>query len=210
MSSDNPMDLIHHDVEDEKEELISEMTEKCLDAGVDGGIEFINNLIDDVEVEVVEDDVDDVEVEVEPPTDNIPINLPVDVEIVHGKLMPVEMKDDFEVIRNNLTTMIENGMNDVTTLSKMARELEHPRVYEVLANLMGTMKDLNNQLLTLNEKRHKISRELEVAKGNHAGVPVINESNGGAINNNTIFVGSTTELQKFFKKQQESGAHVSA
>jgi hypothetical protein len=68
---------------------------------------------------------------------------------------------------------------------------EHPRAYEVAANLIKTMADLNKDLLDIQKKRKDLngtSRQTE----------------SGPINvDKAVFVGSTTELIKMIKNNKE-------
>ena len=136
--------------------------------------------------------------------------LPIDREgfnIVAGKMMPVDIDDDLNIIRGNLRNMIDQGKLDIDSLSKLARDMQHPRVFDVLCNMMRTMKDLNAQLLSLNEKKHQIIQELDPAKGSDA-KQIIREN--GAKIDKAVFVGSTSDLQKFFKDKMSGDALATA
>ena len=64
---------------------------------------------------------------------------------------------------------------------------QHPRGYEVVATLMNSITTANEKLLDLSKRK----KDLE------------GEKNPTTINNN-LFVGSTNELQKLLKKNNES------
>jgi hypothetical protein len=66
---------------------------------------------------------------------------------------------------------------------QLAKESEQPRAYEVASTLIKTMVDANKELLDV----HKQKKELD--KEEYAGP-------AKAVQNNTVFVGSTKELQK--------------
>lgn len=93
-------------------------------------------------------------------------------------------KQDFEIARANIHTMIENGQEAMTKLAQIADSSQHPRAFEVLAKLMDTMLQANEKLLDLQTK----IREIDAADS------PINEK-AKTVNNN-LFVGSTAELQK--------------
>jgi hypothetical protein len=104
-------------------------------------------------------------------------------------------KQDFELARANIHTMIMNGQEAMETLSQIASSSQHPRAFEVLAKLMDTMLNANKDLMTLQEK----IREIDAADS-----PISDKAK--TINNN-LFVGSTSELQKVLqdmKKNDES------
>ena len=202
MSSGNPMDDIHDDEPTINEEkIVEEITQQVMDHG----IESVTDMIPD---DLPETDYEDDYYEDE----NIPMvatGMLPDVVNVGDRQMPLVMKDDLDSVRNNVTKLITSGMQDIKNLSELARAMEHPRVYETLANMMNTMKGLNEQLLSLTEKRHKMMRELEPADA--GGVPAaIDPGEGGVHTNNNIqqavFVGSTADLQAFCKNKQMAGA----
>ena len=104
-------------------------------------------------------------------------------------------KQDFELARANIHTMIMSGQEAMETLSQIASSSQHPRAFEVLAKLMDTMLNANKDLMTLQEK----IRQIDAADS-----PINDKAK--TINNN-LFVGSTSELQKVLqdmKKNDES------
>ena len=62
---------------------------------------------------------------------------------------------------------------------------QHPRAYEVAANLVKTMVEANKELLDLQKKKKEIEK-------------IEAKSNPQTVNNN-LFVGSTAELLKALK-----------
>jgi hypothetical protein len=104
-------------------------------------------------------------------------------------------KQDFELARANIHSMIMSGQEAMETLSQIASSSQHPRAFEVLAKLMDTMLNANKDLMTLQEK----IRQIDAADS-----PISDKAK--TINNN-LFVGSTSELQKVLqdmKKHDES------
>jgi hypothetical protein len=69
----------------------------------------------------------------------------------------------------------------------IAREGEHPRAYEVIGQLINTISSANKDLLELSKKYKDINDE---SSGNEATTQVTN---------NSLFVGSTAELQKMIR-----------
>lgn len=122
--------------------------------------------------------------------------LPVaETKSVNGKKMPVEMADDFDKARNTFHSLIDEGMEAIREMAVIAEDSEHPRTYEVLSGMMKNMTDMSKQLVELNVTKHKITQELDNAD-------TVVEPAPGAVIENAIFVGSTAELQKFFKEKK--------
>lgn len=103
-------------------------------------------------------------------------------------------KQDFEIARANIHTMIENGQDAMVKLAQIAESSQHPRAFEVLAKLMDTMLVANEKLLDLQTKIRDIST---------SDSPINDKAK--TINNN-LFVGSTAELQKVLKDMKNNGS----
>ncbi len=98
-------------------------------------------------------------------------------------------QDDYEEVRGNLKQIIQDGGDAVDSLTKVAKESESPRAYEVLGGYLKTLADVNKQLMDL----HKQKRDITPNEG---------EDVGKGTTNNNLFVGSTEELQKFLESQK--------
>ena len=70
----------------------------------------------------------------------------------------------------------------LTNTLEIAKQSEHPRAFEVVGNLMKQQADINQQLLDLHQQKQKLEGKKEKAPG---------------VQNNSIYVGSTKELNKF-------------
>jgi dTDP-D-glucose 4,6-dehydratase len=95
----------------------------------------------------------------------------------------VDADEDFVKAKSNIASLIEKGEAAVDGILQLAKESEQPRAYEVASTLIKTMVDANKELLDV----HKQKKELD--KEEYAGP-------AKAVQNNTVFVGSTKELQK--------------
>lgn len=108
------------------------------------------------------------------------------------KNLPAKIEDqdekDYEAARQNIYRVIETGANALDELAQVAAQSQHPRAYEVLANLVKTMVDANKDLIQLKKTK------AEVEKINNK-----TTSSGQTNIKNSIFVGSTAELQKMLK-----------
>ena len=102
------------------------------------------------------------------------------------------MEEDFETVRNNLHAMVRQGDGVVKSMISLARASDHPRAFEVVATLMKTLADLNNDILNLHDKKQKIKANKPEKTGDTTNVQ-----------NNTVFVGSPTELLKVLAKENQ-------
>lgn len=99
----------------------------------------------------------------------------------------VSLDADFNYVRNNIKELIDNGSSAVDEILKVAKAGDSPRAYEVLGQLLKTVSEMNKDLLDLYQKSKAIKKE-EI-KVNHT-------------TNNSIYVGSTSELQDLINKDR--------
>ena len=99
-----------------------------------------------------------------------------------------DLDKDYLVVRDNLKELINKGTSAIDGILNLASETEQPRAYEVLAQLIKTVADTNKDLLDMHNK-------MKTIKGDQ---PQTTNS-GNTITNNSIFVGSTAELQKLLR-----------
>lgn len=110
------------------------------------------------------------------------------IEVVKDKdITGLERDDDFNTARENITRLIQRGEEAVDGILRLASESEQPRAYEVASTLIKNMVEANKDLLDL----HKQKKELE--KEDYAGPRT-------QVQNNTMFVGSTKDLQQHLMK----------
>ena len=102
-----------------------------------------------------------------------------------------DLDEDYNMVRNNLEEIIDNGKEAMANLLEVATDGQHPRAYEVLAGLMKTLVDANKELIELQKKMREINGT--TSKGNKGGVQV----------DKAVFVGSTQELMKMLKKKEQ-------
>ena len=98
------------------------------------------------------------------------------------------IKNDYEYSRDTLFDLINKGRNALEDMIEVARESEHPRAFEVLSGLIKNVADVNDKLMDLNKKHKDIN-----VKEDSKALPQ------GGTTNNTVFIGSTTDLQKMIK-----------
>jgi hypothetical protein len=73
------------------------------------------------------------------------------------------------------------------TLLQVASASEHPRAYEVAANLIKTLADLNKDLLDIQKKKQDLTGT--------------KPTESKTVIDKAVFVGSTAELVKMIKNQ---------
>ena len=110
-------------------------------------------------------------------------------EIITSEPTQSSVQDDFEVARNNTKTLIDKANTALDNLLMVANQSEHPRAYEVAANLIKTMGDLNKDLLELQKRKQDLTGENK--KGSDK--TVIDKA---------VFVGNTTEFLKMIKEKK--------
>lgn len=118
----------------------------------------------------------------------------LDVEPIDSKprtqLIAVNnIDDDAEFARQNIRELIQKGNDAVEGILHVAKESEHPRAYEVAANLIKNLSDLNKDLMEIQKRKKDLAPQ--------------EYKNSGNINvDKAVFVGSTTELVKFLKNNK--------
>jgi len=101
-----------------------------------------------------------------------------------------KLKRDYNLVRKNLKEIIDTGNTAIDGILTVASETESPRAYEVAAQMIKNVADVNKDLLEMHNKMKQIRKEDGGQKANN-------------ITNNSLFVGSTQELQKLLKQQKE-------
>jgi hypothetical protein len=104
--------------------------------------------------------------------------------------VPKEQKNldtDFEYAKDNIKLLIANGTDAIEEILKVAKAGDSPRAYEVVSQLLKTVADMNKDLLDLHQKAKAVKKE------------TVNVKN---TTNNSIYVGSTSELQDLINKDR--------
>lgn len=126
-----------------------------------------------------------------------------DVEpLPEPELLPAEKKTKTEIVpvsdevdadaataRNNIKSLIDKGESAIDNLLLVAQQSEHPRAYEVAANFLKTLADMNKDLLEIQKKKQDLQPKDATPKG---GINV----------EKAVFVGSTAELLKQIKENK--------
>lgn len=99
---------------------------------------------------------------------------------------------DYEKARANLHGLLQQGQEALYSALQVANSSEHPRAFEVVGGLIKQLADINKQLLDLSETRQKLTEKEKKE-----------DPSKSITNNNAIFVGSTTELNKMLRQMSE-------
>jgi len=100
-----------------------------------------------------------------------------------------QLKQDYEYTRGQLYNLVEKGQEAVNGILDVAQQSDQPRAYEVAGQLIKHVGDVADKLADL----HKKVNDIENPKA----------SRNTEVTNNTMFVGSTSELAKFLKSKQD-------
>ena len=114
-----------------------------------------------------------------------------EVVIPEANSQTEKIENDYDRTRANLYGLLQQGQDALGHALEIAKSSEHPRAFEVVGNLMNQLADINEQLLRLHERKQKLDAPKE-ARGQ--GIET------KTVTNNSIFVGSTAELNKMIKK----------
>ena len=116
----------------------------------------------------------------------------VEAPKIKSDIVPVDdnstVTNDFEEARKNTKSLIQKADTALDNLLMVANQSEHPRAYEVAANLIKTLGDLNKDLLELQKRKMDLTGEKK-----DAGKTVIDKA---------VFVGNTSELLKMIKEKK--------
>lgn len=101
----------------------------------------------------------------------------------------VDPKDDTEseYAKAKIKTMINYAVDSVSDLADLAKQSDSPRAFEVLATMIKTVVDAAKDVAAIEEKTKKAPGPEHI---------------GQQVNNQNLFVGTTTELAKLVEAMQ--------
>jgi len=97
----------------------------------------------------------------------------------------VDANKDYEYTRGELYRLISQGQEAVQGALEVAQESGHPRAYEVAVNAMKQVSDMTDKLIDLQHKMKSLGKE--------------DKKSSPTTVNNTMFIGTTADLQKMIK-----------
>jgi hypothetical protein len=100
-----------------------------------------------------------------------------------------DVDNDYKYSRENYYNLIERGQEAIDGILDIAREGQHPRAYEVAGQLIGQVGQTVDKLQDLQKKLKDLKELPKTANQNIK---------------NALFVGSTAELQKMLKKDEDT------
>ena len=118
-----------------------------------------------------------------------PKELPVskkDLDKIKKEQREAMLSGDFEKARDSITEMITTGMDAVQGIMRVAEAGDSPRAYEVASLLLKTVTEMNKDLLEIHKKAKDAEKENVTIKNT---------------TNNSIYVGSTSELQNLMNRE---------
>lgn len=127
-------------------------------------------------------DVEDVVDKREKQVSDVVVNIPMDTSI----------DADADAVRETLYNLLKQGEEAFGDLKRIAVAEESPRSFEVLNSMLGQLSDIAVRLMDVHEKRIKIKKA--------STEPTTAAINNGTVNNNTVFVGTTADLQDMIKR----------
>ena len=108
--------------------------------------------------------------------------------IVEKQYNSSDADKDYNEVRRNLKCIIEKSQEAIEGIGELAQDSQQPRAYEVLAQLIQSSLEANNRLMDIHRRMKDIKKE--------------ERSKGKTVTNNSIYVGSTAELQKMIREQR--------
>ena len=114
-----------------------------------------------------------------------PVSKPVK-KVKSGK---EDLTKDYEYSRAQLYSLVEKGQEAVDGALDVAQQSDSARAYEVAGQLIKHVADTADKLIDLQKKMKEIDEDGPKAQTN--------------VTNNSLFVGSTSELQKMLKKSMK-------
>ena len=115
-------------------------------------------------------------------------------EISGGTFNNNNFQKDYEFVQSNFKELLGSGNVALESALKVATESDSPRAFEVVAILLKTMADLNNNVLDVHKK----------AKDTTSQKVQVNQTN------NSVFVGSTKDLQNMLNKDRSTEKIIEA
>lgn len=100
-----------------------------------------------------------------------------------------DVDKDYKYSRDNYYNLIEKGQEAIEGILEIAKEGQHPRAYEVAGQLIANVAQTVDKLQDLQKKLKDLKDLPKTANQNIK---------------NALFVGSTAELQKMLKRENEN------
>jgi hypothetical protein len=99
---------------------------------------------------------------------------------------------DADYSRANYYNLIEKGNEALDGILEVAKESQHPRAYEVAANMIKNLSDVTEKLMILQKQQKELNDQEQPTQQN---ISV----------DKAVFIGSTAELLRQLKNESDSG-----
>ena len=118
-----------------------------------------------------------------------PVNKPTRTSPKNIKSGKEDITKDYEYSRAQLYSLVEKGQEAVDGALDVAQQSDSARAYEVPGQLIKHVADTADKLMDLQKKVKEIDE--------------VKDKNTTNVTNNSLFVGSTADLQKMLKKMKK-------
>ena len=124
-------------------------------------------------------------------SEDLPMRKQTEVNIVplDSEKLEKDLTRDYASVRGNMKELIDQGQCAIDGILSVASDTDSPRAYEVAAQMIKAVADMNKDLLDLHSKMKNVRQE------------------NITVNNNTtnaLYVGSTSDLQDLINKSRSS------
>ena len=97
-----------------------------------------------------------------------------------------DLTNEYEFSQEQYHTLIDKGNDALDELLAVAKESENPRAFEVVTQLLSGLTNTTKELLVLQKTKKEIEKETK----------------DPSTVNNSLFIGSTAELQELLDKKK--------
>ncbi len=118
-----------------------------------------------------------------------PVNKPTRTSPKNIKSGKEDITKDYEYSRAQLYSLVEKGQEAVDGALDVAQQSDSARAYEVAGQLIKHVADTADKLMDLQKKVKEIDE--------------VKDKNTTNVTNNSLFVGSTSDLQKMLKQMNK-------
>ena len=118
-----------------------------------------------------------------------PVAKPTRTSPKHLKSDEEDVEKDYKYSRAQLYSLVEKGQEAVDGALDVAQQSDSARAYEVAGQLIKHVADTADKLIDLQKKMKEIDE--------------VKEKNTTNVTNNSLFVGSTADLQKMLKQMKK-------
>jgi gas vesicle protein len=103
-----------------------------------------------------------------------------------------DVETDYDLSRKTFKSLITKGEEALDHLMDIAKDSEHPRAFEVAANLIKTVSDTTKELMELQKKNKDIRNVNQETNANQNNINV----------EKAVFVGTPADLLKKIKSHE--------